>query len=129
MARGVHCQAIYVDPVAEMVIARFSSHPIAGNAAKDPTSLPAYEALGGHLMAERARRDAAPVVSYRPPAVYKTESAAEVRPQYLVTAFRCRRSSNTARRNDRLMQQLQHLPRELRQGMPVEHAMGSIFLQ
>ena len=50
MARGVHGQALYVDPVAEMVIARFASHPIAGNAAIDPTSLPAYEAVAKHLM-------------------------------------------------------------------------------
>lgn len=50
MARGVHGQAIYVDPAARMVIARFSSHPIAGNAANDPTSLPAYEALADYLM-------------------------------------------------------------------------------
>ena len=50
MARGGHGQAIYVDPAAHMVIARFSSHPQAGNAANDPTSLPAYEALAKHLM-------------------------------------------------------------------------------
>lgn len=50
MARGVHGQAIYIDPTAHMVIARFSSHPEAGNAANDPTSLPAYEALARHLM-------------------------------------------------------------------------------
>ncbi|AOF92548.1 serine hydrolase [Sinorhizobium sp. RAC02] len=50
MARGVHGQAIYIDPTAEMVIARFSSHPVAGNAANDPTSLPAYEAVARHLI-------------------------------------------------------------------------------
>lgn len=50
MARGVHGQALYIDPVAEMVIARFASHPAAGNAAIDPTSLPAYEAIARHLM-------------------------------------------------------------------------------
>ena len=43
-ARGVHGQALYIDPKAEMVIARFASHPVAGNAANDPTSLPAYAA-------------------------------------------------------------------------------------
>ncbi|PZU72306.1 MAG: 6-aminohexanoate hydrolase [Rhizobium sp.] len=53
MARGVHGQAIYVDPAAEMVIARFSSHPVASNAANDATSLPAYEAVARYLM-ERA---------------------------------------------------------------------------
>ncbi|MFD0850012.1 serine hydrolase domain-containing protein [Sphingosinicella xenopeptidilytica] len=49
-ARGIHGQAIYVDPKAEMVIARFASHPMAGNANFDPTSLPAYQALAEHLM-------------------------------------------------------------------------------
>ena len=49
MARGVNGQAIYVDPVAEMVIARFASHPIAANSALDPTSLPAYRALASAL--------------------------------------------------------------------------------
>jgi CubicO group peptidase (beta-lactamase class C family) len=50
MARGVHGQAIYIDPAASMVIARFSSHPTAANSANDPTSLPAYEAIARHLM-------------------------------------------------------------------------------
>ena len=49
-ARGVHGQALYIDPKAEMVIARFASHPVAGNAANDPTSLPAYDALARHLL-------------------------------------------------------------------------------
>jgi CubicO group peptidase (beta-lactamase class C family) len=50
MARGVHGQALYLDPTAEMVIARFASHPTAANAANDPTSLPAYHALARFLM-------------------------------------------------------------------------------
>ena len=50
-ARGVHGQVIYIDPKAEMVIARYASFPLAGNAALDPTSLPAYHALAKHLMA------------------------------------------------------------------------------
>ncbi|HRD85297.1 MAG TPA: serine hydrolase [Rubrivivax sp.] len=49
-ARGVHGQTIYIDPKAEMVIARFASHPVAGNAVIDPTSLPAYHALARRLM-------------------------------------------------------------------------------
>lgn len=49
-ARGVHGQTVYIDPKAEMVIARFASHPVAGNAAIDPTSLPAYHALARHLI-------------------------------------------------------------------------------
>lgn len=50
MARGVYGQALYIDPAAEMVIARFASYPVAANAASDPTSLPAYAALARHLM-------------------------------------------------------------------------------
>lgn len=51
-ARGIHGQAIYVDPAAEMVIARFASHPLGGNVNLDPTSLPAYAALAERLMAK-----------------------------------------------------------------------------
>ena len=50
-ARGVHGQTIWVDPVADMVIVRFASHPVAANAATDPTSLPAYRAMADHLIA------------------------------------------------------------------------------
>jgi CubicO group peptidase (beta-lactamase class C family) len=53
MARGIHGQAIYVDPAAEMVIARFASHPLAGNVNLDPMSLPAYHAVARHLMQAR----------------------------------------------------------------------------
>ena len=49
-ARGIHGQGIYIDPQAEMVIARFASHPLGANINLDPTSLPAYEALASHLM-------------------------------------------------------------------------------
>ena len=49
-ARGIHGQAIYIDPAAEMVIARFASHPLGANANLDPTSLPAYHAIARHLM-------------------------------------------------------------------------------
>ncbi len=49
-ARGVHGQGIYIDPKAEMVIARFASHPLAGNANLDPMTLPAYRALAEHLI-------------------------------------------------------------------------------
>lgn len=54
-ARGVHGQTIYIDPMADMVIVRFASHPSAANAANDPTSLPAYQALADYLMAHEAR--------------------------------------------------------------------------
>lgn len=49
-ARGIHGQAVYVDPAAEMVIARFASHPQGANVHLDPTSLPAYHALAHHLL-------------------------------------------------------------------------------
>lgn len=49
-ARGIHGQAIYVDPVAEVTIARFGSHPIAANSAFDPTTLPAFRAIAEHLL-------------------------------------------------------------------------------
>jgi CubicO group peptidase (beta-lactamase class C family) len=49
-ARGIHGQAIYIDPTAEMVIARFASHPQGASMHNDPTSLPAYHAIATHLM-------------------------------------------------------------------------------
>ena len=49
-ARGIHGQGVYIDPKAEMVIARFASHPMAGNMNLDPTTLPAYHALALHLL-------------------------------------------------------------------------------
>lgn len=48
-ARGVHGQTIYIDPTADMVIVRFASFPVASNAAMDPTSLPAYQAVADYL--------------------------------------------------------------------------------
>lgn len=50
MARGVHGQAIYIDPKAEMVIARFASSPYSSNKYIDPTSLPLYEAIADYLL-------------------------------------------------------------------------------
>lgn len=52
MARGVYGQAIYIDPVAEMVIARFASNYLASNTHNDPFSIPAYEALAEYLMSK-----------------------------------------------------------------------------
>lgn len=49
-ARGVYGQTIYIDPTAEMVIARFASYPISFNSAIDPTSLPAYHAIAKYLL-------------------------------------------------------------------------------
>ncbi|WP_246840484.1 serine hydrolase [Lacimicrobium sp. SS2-24] len=56
-ARGVHGQTIYIDPVAEMVIVRLASFPIAKNAYIDPTSLPAYEAVADYLIEKAKRAD------------------------------------------------------------------------
>lgn len=50
MARGIHGQSIYVDPKAEVVIARYASHPLAGNVGNDPVSLPAFRAVAEALM-------------------------------------------------------------------------------
>lgn len=49
MARGVHGQTLYIDPVAEMVVARYASHPLPANLASDPTALRGWAALGQHL--------------------------------------------------------------------------------
>ena len=40
----------YIDPKLEMVMVRFASHPMAGDVAIDPTSLPAYEAVADLLV-------------------------------------------------------------------------------
>ena len=50
MARGVHGQSLYIDPRAEMVIARFGSAPWASGVFTDPTTLPAFRAMAAHLM-------------------------------------------------------------------------------
>jgi CubicO group peptidase (beta-lactamase class C family) len=47
--RGIHGQRLYIAPRAELVIARFCSHPIASSAANDPVTLPAFAALS-HLV-------------------------------------------------------------------------------
>ncbi len=54
-ARGVHGQTIWIDPKARMVIVRLASHPVAGNAANDPTSLPAYRAVANYLMTQESK--------------------------------------------------------------------------
>lgn len=45
MARGIHGQSLYIDPKAEMVIARFAAHPVAASAGNDPLTLPAFHAM------------------------------------------------------------------------------------
>ena len=51
-ARGIHGQAAWIAPGAELVIARFASHHTAanGNGPLDRVSLPAYHALADHLL-------------------------------------------------------------------------------
>lgn len=44
--RGIHGQRLYIAPGAELVVARFASHPVAASAANDPITLPAFRALG-----------------------------------------------------------------------------------
>ncbi|MFZ6644923.1 serine hydrolase domain-containing protein [Undibacterium sp. TJN25] len=48
-ARGIHGQRVYIDPKAELVIAKFSSHPIAGNIANIPLTDAAFGALADSL--------------------------------------------------------------------------------
>jgi CubicO group peptidase (beta-lactamase class C family) len=48
--RGIYGQRLYVAPRAELVVARFCSHPIATSAGNDPVTLPAFAALCRLLM-------------------------------------------------------------------------------
>lgn len=50
MARGVRGQSVYIDPRAEVVVARYASHPLAGNVGNDPVTLPAFAAIARALM-------------------------------------------------------------------------------
>lgn len=50
-ARGIHGQRLYIAPKAEMVVARFASHPVASAAASDPITMPQMLALGQMLLA------------------------------------------------------------------------------
>jgi CubicO group peptidase (beta-lactamase class C family) len=43
--RGIHGQRLYIAPKAELVIARFCSHPVASSAANDPITQPAFAAM------------------------------------------------------------------------------------
>jgi CubicO group peptidase (beta-lactamase class C family) len=51
-ARGIHGQRLYIAPAAEMVVARFASHPIARSAASDPIIMPSLIALARLLRAQ-----------------------------------------------------------------------------
>jgi CubicO group peptidase (beta-lactamase class C family) len=49
-ARGIHGQALWIAPEAELTVARFASHPIATNAGNDPISVPLWQALGRRFL-------------------------------------------------------------------------------
>ncbi|MEO7032116.1 MAG: serine hydrolase [Burkholderiaceae bacterium] len=51
-ARGIFGQRIYIDPKAEMVIVKLSSHPIAGNIANIPLTDRGFAAVADYLMAK-----------------------------------------------------------------------------
>jgi CubicO group peptidase (beta-lactamase class C family) len=48
-ARGIHGQRLYVAPKAEMVVARFGSHPVPLSLASNPITIPQLLALGQML--------------------------------------------------------------------------------
>jgi len=48
--RGIHGQRLYIAPRAQVVIARFGSHPMASSEMSDPLILPAFEAVCRSLM-------------------------------------------------------------------------------
>jgi CubicO group peptidase (beta-lactamase class C family) len=50
--RGIHGQRLYVAPAADVVIARYSSHPIATSAANDPITMPGFTAVCRLLMGQ-----------------------------------------------------------------------------
>ena len=50
LRRGIYGQRLYIDPVAEMVIAKFSSHPVAANVNLLPVTDPGFQAIALHLM-------------------------------------------------------------------------------
>ena len=49
MANGIHGQWIYVDPAAEAVIAKFSSHPLPTDEATDRLTLAGFDAVARAL--------------------------------------------------------------------------------
>jgi CubicO group peptidase (beta-lactamase class C family) len=50
LAMGVHGQRLYIDPKAQMVVAKLGSHPVPGNAFTDPIHARAFHALARALM-------------------------------------------------------------------------------
>ncbi|MFZ5867832.1 MAG: serine hydrolase domain-containing protein [Thermodesulfobacteriota bacterium] len=49
LAMGVFGQRLYIDPKAQMVVAKFGSHPVPGNALTDPIHMKAFDALAKAL--------------------------------------------------------------------------------
>lgn len=49
--RGIYGQRLYIDPAAEMVIAKFSSHPVASSLDTIPLTDPAFQTLAAYLIA------------------------------------------------------------------------------
>ena len=45
MGRGIFGQNLYIDPAAEMVVARYAAHPLAASRYTDPLTLPGLHAL------------------------------------------------------------------------------------
>lgn len=56
MAIGAYGQAIYVDPVAEMVVVRFMSGPSGSTVGMDPMTHATFDALAARLMATPKRK-------------------------------------------------------------------------
>jgi hypothetical protein len=50
MGIGMHGQALYIDPRAEMVVVRFLSNPSGSTVDFDHITLPAFAALADHLI-------------------------------------------------------------------------------
>lgn len=56
MAIGAYGQAIYIDPVAEMVVVRFMSRPSSSTVDLDPLTHATFDALAARLLAEGRRQ-------------------------------------------------------------------------
>jgi CubicO group peptidase (beta-lactamase class C family) len=55
-ARGIFGQALFIDPTAEIVLARFSSMPTVSSSGSDPLCLPFYDAVVRHLQSNQPLR-------------------------------------------------------------------------
>jgi CubicO group peptidase (beta-lactamase class C family) len=50
LARGAHGQILYIDPAAELVIARFGSTRLSPGYLQDPINIPLFDAITSHLI-------------------------------------------------------------------------------